>query len=549
MRLGSSTRRLGGSRGGRWGGGSLGGEGGRGRRRLLRWCLRLVVVVVGSLWFGGWRGMGLELCRSVNEGCAVLYRATWLMRVVSCRRSGVKMRYNKLQYKKTNCFDLRISLASLHSKISSSPTYITMSSPLSPSTTLKVSSSTVDLRSASQKVWHQPFPIGSNLPLPITDCLLSLHTLHASLQKTGESLSGIHWSDCDSSGFNESHVLSLAPLSTHLTSLSLLQTSLPPSTLSPLLIASLGHATLLNLNLNLSCENINGLLGTVSACCYNLETFSLINSSGDEWNVNDSDLRLFSVSLLNLRVLELNGITFNSYNIEEEEKSSPTDLVFKLRGLKITNCVGVGEDVFRLFTESGSLLHFEFIYVLEFANEEEGTNLKASEIIQILGERNEKLSSLFLDGTGVRDYDVKCCFEYFKGLRRLGVGDNNLRVGGKGFEGGGELEGLWINNRYGGEEENEEMGEVEVEIDSSVLKYCGNLKEMGIVGLEEFDLKDFMGLQFLEEVVVEDCRGFNDPQEVCRLCRENINLVIRNGDGQVGFGGRFFDCEKDEEED
>ncbi|GMH96949.1 hypothetical protein TrST_g6267 [Triparma strigata] len=304
-------------------------------------------------------------------------------------------------------------------------------------TTLKVSSSTVNLSNISKtaaKVWRQPHS-NSFDPDPVESCLVDLHAYHGSLD--GEYLEGIHWSDCDGSMFDSSHVLSLAPISTHLKTLSLMNCSVPTTSLSPVLIASLGHATLKNLNLELTCDNIDGLVGTVAACCPSLETLCLLNSSTSEWWVSESDVNLLAHSALNLRVLHLSGINFSTFDYDDdsESKSSP-EPTFKLKGLNL-QCNNLTTSILRTLTTS-KLTQFSL------TNPPDSSNPPPSTLLRILGSLSPPLLALSLIDVPLLSPDVKSIFTYFPELRRLSIGATPLNINDETFE---EVQGDSIEGR------------------------------------------------------------------------------------------------------
>ena len=300
------------------------------------------------------------------------------------------------------------------------------------------------------------------------------------------------------------------------------------------------------------------------------------------WRVQTTEVSLLLSKLSELRILSFHSILFDdTFALDYGSRSNGgnnTVKPAKLRGLALIGC-NYGDTFFRVVTGSGTLRYLDIVAI---GNEishcipsfDESGTLGASEIISIAGEHCPNLTSFSLIGTGVMDHDLKSIGSYFKKLNRLALGDCCTRIteGGLGF-----LKSKFLNQLVGisllngrspddsSEIDDEHWSRADTkdstskkrgEIGDATLRLFDDscqLSEMDIMGLNVSPAGVSGALGKLKDLKVSDCYGFDNAEEVCRLCRSNPSLVIRTLDDKVleegVFRSAFFDCERGEGQD
>ena len=244
----------------------------------------------------------------------------------------------------------------------------------------------------------------------------------------------------------------------------------------------------------------------------------------------------------------------------------------ELKGVSLVGC-GFSENFFRAVLDfCPTLAYFELVSDAADGSREDArgsspAGASTGDVVALLADQCcATLENLCLHNQGVRDSDVRTIGGRFSRLRRLALGDSPLRVTGVGLEslkreGSVALESLHLLNGGGeggssgtGEEGSEALPDRPVGDGHLAALSGGNsrgLRELSLLGFSEVTPAGVgRHLPELRDLSVRNCVAFGDPAAVCRLCRVNEGLVVRNLPGTVvvdgGFDGAFFDCEREE---
>jgi len=372
----------------------------------------------------------------------------------------------------------------------------------------------------------------------------------------------------------------LSPFSTRLTSIQLynLGPEATISAISPLIVASLAFHSLTSLSLTLSCDSLDGLFTTIASCCPKLQHLQIFRDGNDyyddelggfpKWNVQHEDMELL-LSRVPLRTMTLEQCNVvDKFDMKKDDQSD-SPFAAQLKGVSLIRCT-FKRDFVRLLTLSAkeSLVYFELVNDLEEAwGDEAEEEREIGDIISMLAEYNSQtLKNLCLHGTRVKDAEVKAISVYFRNLKRLSLGDAPLLCTGQAFKFLSrtvlnKLEVLHLISA-GGEREFEGASTRNIDLsitnsDDHFLAYFdteNELNELIIMGFDDISPSGVGAkLTKLRELHVGSCQGFTDPAEVCRLCRANESLVIKNVKLGVVASGSFdcamFDCEGEKEDE
>ena len=381
----------------------------------------------------------------------------------------------------------------------------------------------------------------------------------------------------DATYVTAAEVISLCPYATQLESLHIEKFYLTINELSPLLIAPLGKMSLVELTLGLGSEDLNGLLGTISSCCPSLKSLTiykedetlannLFASSGNieceggsyaehRWTVSSSNFALLSTSCRNLRRICLEQITVTADCDDDGSGKSDDEPRFdRLEGLVLLRC-RFDRSFFKYFSTSEHLAYVELVRSDNFDenNLSEG-DIDIGEILDCLAQattlaasKSSSLLSLSLSNYSVTNHSIKFLAKFFPAMKRLSIGDAPLQVtSGEDLRKLAELQRLdLINFDYNdGNCDDDSLFD-----DAAISELCGsNVTEASLVNLPGVSpLSVGTNLTKLTDLLIRDCKLFEDCGAVCRLCRINEDLVIRQIENDADlsqglFYESFFDC-------
>ncbi len=243
----------------------------------------------------------------------------------------------------------------------------------------------------------------------------------------------------------------------------------------------------------------------------------------------------------------------------------------RLNGVSLVNCEFSLEFVELLCSHRLKYLEIVDAIGAAYTDPEEedvavvGATLNAGEIINIAAANSgHSLTSLALSGFGIRDHDVLAVSKGLSHLTRLSICDSPLLLGRRSFEylkNSGLLQKL---NRLDLLSDNSDVNSTFKRSSASVDLEPGRASGVGDEAIECFDdsndLRELFlcgvdvtpaaiarKLPHLVELHVADCAAFFSPSEVCKLCRVNENVAIKEGDRVAwcaggAFGRAFFDC-------
>ena len=367
--------------------------------------------------------------------------------------------------------------------------------------------------------------------------------------------------DIDASAFAPAHLTALAPLATRLVDLCLYNCfNICVVDLSPLLAASLGHGSLRSLSLTLSCGDVDGLFTTVAACCPNLEELQVWRSVDDmdmeRWDVQAEAIDMMLEKVVSLRTLAVESMRFVDEFDKTETKIDPEPSGARLRGLSMVDCE-FSRTFFTSICRGRALRYLEVVGSAGSTSWEDGEGevetMIGGAILAVAGEMcGETLTSLGICGLELRDHDVKGISLYFKNLKRVSLGDFSMGLTGKAMNYLAKVKNLQLLHLLSdgftatdtwGREEGDEPGISDNDLDG--LDGIRDLILVGIKGVTPDGIR--MHMSQVTDVGVSGCDGWSNPQQVCRLCRANEDVVIRVVQGanllsNGTFQAAFWDC-------